>query len=302
MLVSVIIPTFQAENYIAELLSCLRRQTVPELEIIVVDSSSSDRTAELAAKSADRVIVIPKQDFNHGGTRNRAAGEAQGEILVFLTQDALPVNEHFLAELLKPLADNRAAASYGRQVAGNEASVVERYARGFNYPAYDMLKSQADLDRLGIKTFFFTNVCSAVKREAFMAVGGFNERVILNEDMILAAELILSGYKIAYCSQAMVCHSHSYSFWQQFQRNFDIGVSLRMNDWILAYARPENEGWRYFKNLLRYLVSEKEYKAIIRCFIDTVFRYIGYKAGLKFNLLPVWLRRIFSMHSFFWDE
>lgn len=297
-MLSVIIPTLNAESCLAGLLDSLRRQTVPA-EIVVIDSSSSDRTVELARSLADRTLVIPRSEFDHGGTRNRAALEAKGDILVFLTQDALPVNEYFLAELTSPLS-GEVAASYGRQRAALGASVIEKFARGFNYPAYDIIKSKDDIARLGIKAFFFTNVCSAVRRDKFMEAGCFPAQIILNEDMVLAAKLILSGYKIAYCSKAEVYHSHKYTCWQQLQRNFDIGVSLSLNPWILQYARAEGEGLRYLKEQMKYLFGNGYYGQVLKCFCDTGFRFLGYKLGLNYTKLPLGLRKKLSMHSFFW--
>lgn len=302
MKISIIIPTYQAEKNIEKLLLTLQQQNIEEKEIIIIDSSSTDNTVKIAGKYTDKIIVIAKEEFNHGGTRNTAAKNADGDILVFLTQDALPENEFFLAELIKPVLENKAAASYGCQVPQKTASVIEKFARSFNYPDYDIIKSKKDIADSGIKTFFFTNVCSAVKRDKFEEIGQFPERIILNEDMLLAGKLILTGYNVAYVSQAKVYHSHNYSYWQQFQRNFDIGVSLKMNPWILQYAKTEKEGLRYLKEQMRYLYKNKYYWQILNCLLDTGFRFMGYKAGINYNKLPLWLIKKLSMHSFFWSR
>ncbi|WP_256201267.1 glycosyltransferase family 2 protein [Thermoanaerobacter thermocopriae] len=112
MKISVIIPTLNCENVIGLLLEKLWNQTMKPLEVIVIDSESDDKTREVARKGGANVIKIKRKDFNHGGTRNLAAEHSAGDILVFLTQDALPRNEYFLENLIKPLEDPMIAASY----------------------------------------------------------------------------------------------------------------------------------------------------------------------------------------------
>lgn len=116
-----------------------------------------------------------------------------------------------------------------------------------------MKKSLADVKRYGIKTFFYTNVCSAVRKETFQKVGGYPEPIVSNEDMILAERCILAGHSIIYAPKASVIHSHDYSLKQVFGRYFDIGGSLRMNRWLLSYAKAEGEGFRLIKEQFRQL-------------------------------------------------
>ena len=145
---------------------------------------------QIARAFGAKVIVIPKKEFNHGGTRNRASREAKGNILVFLTQDAIPVDGRCIENLVNPLNDSTVAASYGRQIPKYDAIPVEKFARLFNYPDRKFVKSSSDIERLGIKTFFFPNVCSAVKRNIFKEVNEFPDNIIMNEDVVLAARLL----------------------------------------------------------------------------------------------------------------
>ena len=95
-------------------------------------------------------------------------------------------------------------ASFGRQIPRPDASPTENFTRLFNYPETPMIKGIEDLPRLGIKTFFFSNVCSAIKTKEFKELGGFPENIIMFEDLIFAAKAILKGYKIAYVPEAKV--------------------------------------------------------------------------------------------------
>src|SRR5262249_41358950 len=142
--VSVIIPTWEAGAYLPALLARLHEQTLAPDEILVVDSSSTDATVAIARAAGCVVRGIAKGDFDHGGTRNLAAGMACGDILVFLTQDALPCDRGFLAELTAPLRDGRASAAGGRQVPRDDAPPPERFAREFNYPATSHMRALDD--------------------------------------------------------------------------------------------------------------------------------------------------------------
>lgn len=304
MRVSVIIPTLNAEKLIAELVLRLKQQTLRPTEIIVVDSSSEDRTVEVSAEMGCRTLVIKREAFDHGDTRNLGAKLSSGDVLVFMTQDARPVEDRFLENLVRPLgdpADPLMAASFGRQLARNDAVPPEKFARFFNYPDTGLVKSKEDLPRLGIRTFFFSDVCSAVRKRGFEAVGGFPEKIVMNEDMILAAKLILQGYKVAYVPEAAVWHSHNYSIIQQFRRYFDIGASLSMNRWLLEYARAESEGFRFVKEQLAWLLRHRHYRWVPHALALTLAKYAGYKLGLMEERLPVSLKKRFSLHMHFWS-
>ncbi|MES0337120.1 MAG: glycosyltransferase [Candidatus Magnetobacterium sp. LHC-1] len=292
--VSVIIPTLNAENLISPLVERLRTQKANVLEIIVIDSSSADSTVATATSLGCETIVVPVEEFNHGLTRNLAAGVARGEALVFMTQDAMPSDDMVLPHLLTPLEDNAVAASYARQVCGKDARPLERFCRQFNYPpavtdGTFQLKDSGAVAHLGIKTFFFSNVCSAIKRDVFLEMGGF-VKTLMNEDMVFAAKLIRSGYKVAYQPQAVVIHCHNYSVMEQLRRHFDIGVSLRDNA-LLSYASPQGEGKRFLKTGALHLLKEEGVYYLGYFFIDTLFRYAGYSLGTRHSLLPGKVKR-----------
>ncbi|MDH5768388.1 MAG: glycosyltransferase family 2 protein, partial [Nitrospirota bacterium] len=227
MRISIIIPTLNAGDYIKKLLSMLYTQDRKFAEIIIIDSSSDDNTVDSVKGFGAKTIIIPGYTFNHGKTRNRAAMEAHGDLLVFMTQDALPFDNTFLRKLTAPLQMPDVAATFGRHIPRPEASPLEVFARQFNYPDTGSIKGMDDIKQYGIKTFFFSNVCSAIKKDLFIKAGMFPEGIRANEDMLIAAKLILSGYKVAYVPEAMVIHSHNYSLFRQFRRYYNIGSSLK---------------------------------------------------------------------------
>lgn len=303
MKISIIIPTRNAEVYMDTLLTKLEGQTIKPYEIIIIDTASKDKTREICeAHKNVKFIQINDGEFDHGGTRNKAAKVATGDILVFMTQDATPNTENFIEEIINKLGKDGVVASYGRQVARPDASYLEKFAREFNYTKQELIKSKDDIEKLGIKTFFMTNVCSAFIRDEFWNIGGFPEKTILNEDMIISSRLILKGKKVHYAAKAEVIHSHDYTYIQQFKRNFDIAVSLVENEEITKYAKSETEGVKYVKEAIKNLLNNKKAYLIPHLIVDSGFRFLGYKAGQNYKRIPIKLVKKMSMHSFYFEN
>ena len=275
-----IIPTLNACRTIGSLISSLLSQESPPFEIIVIDSSSGDNTAGIAGDFGAKTIVIPQRSFNHGKTRNLAAKEASGEVLVFMTQDALPADKKMLGALTGPLQLDDIAAAFGRHIPAPDANPLDAFARYFNYPDEGSIKGIDDISRFGIKTFFFSNVCSAIKKESFMMAGMFAEDIRANEDMLIAAKLILTGFRIAYVPDARVIHSHNYSLLKQFRRYYNIGSSLKTHDWVLRHVRAEGEGMRFVREQMRFAFREQKYFLVAYILLESAAKYAGYKSGL----------------------
>ena len=138
-----------------------------------------------------------------------AAEMLQGAFLLFLTQDAIPADDCLIERLYEVFATGResdrqqpVAAAYARQLPMPDCHVIERYTRSFNYGKESRIKTADDLETLGIKTFFCSNVCAMYRRSTYEALGGFERHTIFNEDMIFAGKLIQNGYAVAYCAEA----------------------------------------------------------------------------------------------------
>ena len=151
MSVSVILPTLNAAGEIAALLAALMDQTQPPEEILVVDSGSTDDTAELARAHGARVMSVPRDQFDHGGTRDAALRQTAGEFVLFLTQDALPADERYIEHLLKAFADERVAAASGRQLPRSDARPYVRAVQQYRYPAQSRVWGAEDRQALGIR-------------------------------------------------------------------------------------------------------------------------------------------------------
>jgi rhamnosyltransferase len=278
--ISVIIPTLNAGESLEKLLSSLMEQDIAPEQVIVIDSSSEDNTVSRAKRLGAETFVIPRKSFNHGGTRNFAASKSSGDILVFMTQDAMPGDHTLLRVLTAPLRDKDIVATFGRHVPKENATPLERFSRLFNYPEQGFVKEAADIQRFGIKTFFFSNVCSAFKKGPFTAAGMFPEGIRANEDMLITAKLILSGHKVAYVPEAVIIHSHAHSLRGLFRRYYNIGSSLKNNNWVLRYAKPEGEGVKFMKEALVFVMKQRQYRWIPYIFLESATKYAGYRMGL----------------------
>lgn len=283
---TVVIPTYNAGQRFADLLDSLETQTLKSVQIIVVDSESTDKTLEIAKRQNCKVITIKRSDFDHGATRNLAASNVQTEFIVFLTQDAIPADEHTIEELIKPMQnDPDIAICYGRQLPHTNANPLEIFARRFNYPPHSALKTKNDIETLGLKTFFCSNSCSAVRRCLFDKLGGFKNNVLVNEDMLFAAGAILQGYSVYYSASAKVYHSHPYSLRRIFKRYFNIGRFFAGNKWILENAKLKGYGTDMLKAGIRTFRNQRRPQYIIALFIEFIVKALACRLGWYYQVL-----------------
>lgn len=305
--VDVIIPVYKPDKKLIKLLERMERQTVKPKNILILQTVTDINNKEGLELPGDYsidigVIYIAKEDFDHGGTRRYGASLSNAEILMFMTQDAVPVDEFLIERLIEPYRDSLVAATYARQLANPKADIIERYTRSFNYPKESRIKSEEDIETLGIKAFFCSNVCATYRRDIYESLGGFVERTIFNEDMIMAHAMLKAGYRIAYQAGARVVHSHVYSYWQQFTRNFDLGVSHRQYADVFLSVKSESEGIRLVKGTLRYLIKNKKYLLIPDLIISSGMKYMGYLLGVNYKKLPEGLVRHLTMNKGYWKN
>lgn len=280
--ISVIIPTLNASKYIENLITRLNSQTVKPNEIVVVDSQSDDNTVELCGKYDNvRIIEIIRKDFDHGGTRDMAMKTCGSDFVLFTTQDAVPNNEFYIENLLKSFEDNKVAISSGRQIARDDAWPMEKLVREFNYPAVSHVRSKADLPQYGIKTYFFSDVCAAYRKDIYEELGGFEHPLKTNEDMFYAAKVIENGYKIAYAAEAEVVHSHNFTLKEQYKRNVIIGTEIERHKELLNGVSTDAEGMKLVKYVVPRLLKQGRVLQFIRFGLDCCARKLGYTAGKR---------------------
>ena len=302
MNISIIIPTFNAENHLPDLLEKLRSQTV-SFELIIIDSSSTDTTVSISKQYTDSIITIPQSEFDHGGTRTKASKMASGEIIVFLTQDALPYNNQSIEKILEPFKDTNVGAVYGKQVAYEKTSLFGKHLREFNYTDTSYVRTMQDKKLYGIKTAFLSDSFAAYRKSTLEQIGWFKDGLIVGEDNYAGAKILLAHYSLAYSSDAKVYHSHSYSPIKEFMRYFDIGVFHTREAWMIeTFGKAEGEGGRYVRSEFNYLLKHHAYYRIPEFFIRNGMKYLGYKLGQQYESLSLNLIKKFSLHKSWWDK
>jgi len=299
--VGLIVPTLNAGRLWESWLEAFEQQTRKPDCLLLIDSSSGDDTAALARAHGFEVQVIARSAFNHGGTRQLGVDMLPAmDIIVFLTQDALLAGPDAIERLLAAFTDDRVGAAYGRQLPHRNAGPIAAHARLFNYPAESQLRCLADRARFGIKTVFISNSFAAYRRSALMQVGGFPVDTIMNEDTYVAGKMLVSGWKIAYCADAQVFHSHDYGFLDEFKRYFDIGVFHTHTSWLQqTFGGASGEGLRFVISEMRYL--RKHAPGLIpSAALRTGLKWLGFKLGALHRGLPRAIRKRFSLHKAYW--
>lgn len=301
--VDVIIPAYKPDEKLTRLVSMLQKQTYPIEHIMIINTEEALWDPNLIDDMTKvELFHITKAEFDHGGTRRLGESFSNADVLVYMTQDAIPADRQLIRHLVRQFQRTNVKAAYARQLPDRDCRILERYIRSFNYPKESRIKTMDDLPELGIKTYFCSNVCAAYDHGVYKELGGFPERAIFNEDMIYAGHLVQAGYSIAYCAEAEVIHSHNYTGWQQFTRNFDLAVSQVQHPEVFSGVKSESEGIRLVKQTIRYLKSIHRKDLILPHIYMSGCKFLGYRLGKLYRILPFFMVKFFSMNKSFWKN
>lgn len=279
---TVIIPTLNAAGTLRRQLEAVLGQDMPPEAVIVVDSASDDGTAALAAAVPGvGVIPVKREDFDHGGTRDMAIRASATPFAVLLTQDALPVDGGWARALLEPFGDERVGAVCGRQIARSDARAYEKAVRAFRYADRSRTWDRSDLPELGVRGYLLSDVCAAYRRQAYDAVGGFEHPLKTNEDMLIAADLLKAGWRLAYSARAAVWHSHDHTLKQEYERNRLIGEFLEAYRDRFDGAGETGEGLRLVRQVSRELARQGKPGELPRFWMNCAARLLGNRAGRR---------------------
>ena len=290
--IDVIIPVYKPGPELVALLKRLERQTTAIQNVILMNTEREyfEKLLQAYPRFFEehpnvKVYHVRKRDFDHGGTRHSGILHSDAEVFITMTQDAMPADEKLVEELVSGLQANVAVA-YARQLPSKNCGELERISRAFNYPETSCVKTAADIEKLGIKTFFCSNVCAAYRRDIYDELGGFIRHTIFNEDMIFAAGAVKAGYGIAYQAKARVIHSHNYTNMQQLRRNFDLGVSQADHPEVFGGVVSESEGKRFVGEAWRQLKQKNKLYRFPGFLVQCCYKYAGYLLGKHYKRLP----------------
>lgn len=287
MNISVICPLYKGEKYIEALnKSLLTQVNVEDIEIryiLTKMKNDGDKTEDILKKLNAEYTITTLEEFSHSLTREKEAYLAKGDIIVFITQDIIIRDNKWLFKLTKDIKSGVCDASFSKQICDNKT--IERYTRMKNYPDENRIVSKEDVESLGIMTYFYSDAASAINKDVFVKVKGYDGKNLLtNEDMYIAYKLINNNYKIKYCADAAVIHSHEYKYKTLFKRYFDQGVFLKQHKYI-----SESGAGSSALDLLKYAalnsLKEKNFKAFFDIIPNFGTRFIANKLGYRYEKL-----------------
>ncbi|MBN1046670.1 glycosyltransferase [Clostridium botulinum] len=282
MKISIICPLYNAENYIYNLnknLLSQEREPNQELEILYVLTRSKDKSEEILKELNCNYCMIEPKDFSHSKTREMMVSFASGDIIVFISQDVKMKNKLWLKNLVTPIISGECEASFSRQICENNS--IEKYTREKNYPEESRVASKKDIEKYGLLTFFYSDASSAVNAKIYRELNAYDGKDMpTNEDMYFAHKLIHAGYRIKYCADSEVYHSHDFTFKQLYNRYYDTGVFFKENSYLIKYKGNES-GFTLAKYVFKRALKERNIKVIFSLLPNFGVRYIAMKIGQK---------------------
>jgi rhamnosyltransferase len=195
---SIVIRAFNEEQHIERLLEGLRSQTVQDVEIILVDSGSTDATAAIAAQYGARIVNIPPAEFTFGRSLNLGLAAATRDLVAIASAHVYPVYPDWLERLLEPFDDPRVALSYGKQRGGETSIFSEKQVFAHWYPDHSNLAQGHP----------FCNNANAAIRRTVWQINPYDETLTGLEDLAWARGALDGGYTIAYMADAEIVHLH----------------------------------------------------------------------------------------------
>jgi rhamnosyltransferase len=301
---SVLLLTKNGSRDLERLLPALYGQKdVGSYEVIAVDSGSTDRTIELLKRYPLRLEQIPAQNFHHARTRNFAASLACGDVLIFLSQDAIPTSSLWLKKMISNFEDVTVGAVYGRQIP-KPGSFAERYdTMDTIYGLDKIVKDPAKRNGLGYRFYHFSDANAAIRRNVWQATR-FPEDLKVFEDLGIAKRILDNGWKIVYEPEASVYHSHNHGTLALFKRYFDIGYTLKLlKIWDAPGTKQSlwRDAWKLLLRKIKRTRSGQTAETAGQGIQQDLAKSVGLFLGLNQSHLPITLKRHLSAFRVFGD-
>lgn len=300
--VGVAIITYRDKHHLEHILPPLLKSPLKP-SVLVFNSTSNDGTVEEAERLGAETLVVPRSRMNHGLAREMCRKELGTDIVVNMTPDAYPEDEHMLEKLIKPIVEGKASVAYARQLPKEDADVVARYSRKFNYPDKSHIRGIEDADKYGSYINFCSDACAAWSNKALGEIGGFRW-VLAGEDAIATSMLLKRGHRVAYVAEARVYHSHSYGPKKEFFRHFDTGIYRRKWQKVLDFGSggDQDRGMVYAKGLIKTTFNEEPLQTP-RVIFQLGMGYLGYLIGrFAYKYVPNEIKKKISHSEFFWKS
>jgi rhamnosyltransferase len=277
---SIIILTKNAgQNFVSLLQHILTQKFDGLYEVIVIDSGSTDNTLRTAKEFSVKITQIKPEAFHHGKTRNLGAELSQGSILVYITQDALPLKNDWLQKLANGFEDRNVAMVCGRQIPWESTKPPEKFFYIYYFPTTKIVLAPGT-SNVYRDNVFISNVNSATRKDVWQQFR-FSESITMVEDKEFAKRILSAGWKIIYEPDAAVYHGHDFSLRSAFERYIDYGISYSQG----AKGLPRSGGSaigkasRYLAEELKYLESNGYLKWLPYSLLYEASKWLGSSLG-----------------------
>jgi glycosyltransferase involved in cell wall biosynthesis len=256
-----VIRAFNEEEHIGRLLTGILRQTMENIEIVLVDSGSTDSTVSIASRFPVKIVKIPPEEFTFGRALNRGIEVSRGEFIVIISAHCYPVYPDWLELLIEPFQNQLVAAVYGKQRGGDSNHFSEHQFFRTYFPDISQLDQGQP----------YTHNANASIRRSLWELNPYNENLTGLEDLAWSSWAKDQGFKIAYVAGAEIIHTHNETYRQVYNRYNREAVALRqilpesqfglcdmlslflqktISDWVQAYR--SRILYSEFLNVLRF--------------------------------------------------
>lgn len=283
IIVDIVCPVYNNYNQVVGLFNSFKEQKNISINNIVfpLTDAENDETKKIESFLKEKNIKywkLKKNEFSHSLTREKAIRDyCKSKIVVLMSQDIKLLNENSIYNLVKDIESGETVYNYGRQICSNYS--LERYIRKKNYPKESYIVEKKDIESMQLMTFFASDAFSALNRDVFLEVGGYNNYdVMMNEDQLYSYIILNKGYKKKYCADAIVVHSHKYTIKQLYKRYYETGVFYK-NIKLFDNYKSTNTGLKLAIYVFFQALFHLNIPALIRWLPDMAARYLGMKKG-----------------------
>jgi len=234
--IDIICPLYNCEKYIENLDKNIKKQKDVNInQIHYILTESKDKSEDILKRLKIKYQLVKKADFSHSTIRENVAMHSKADILVFITQDIDIRRDDWLYNLVSPIINNEAEACFSRQI--TKYNNIEKYTREKNYPNKSYIVTKDSLRTIGTRAFFFSDASSSIRTDIFKKLNGYDgKKLPTNEDQYIAYKIITNGYKIKYCANSEVYHSHKFTLKELYKRYYDTGLFYAQNDYLDKYG------------------------------------------------------------------
>ena len=282
--INVVSPVYKNIEQIKNLYTAIKNQKDVNITKVVFALTLSNEEVDneiisYMEKNGITYFSVSQEEFSHSLTREKAIREyCDSEIVVLCSQDIKITDEYAIKKLTDSLNDEVVYA-YGRQTCKNHS--IEKYIRRKNYPNESYIVSKEDIGKMQIMAFFSSDAFSALDRNVFIKINGYQGyNVMMCEDMLYSKFILDAGYKKAYVAEAVVEHSHKYKLKQLYNRYYETGKFYKEVELFKNY-KTNDSGLKLALSVLGQALIHFDIIVIFRWLPDMAARYLGMKKGKK---------------------